>query len=274
MEGILIIVIFAVVNIYSSWQKQKKNFEAEKRGRESSSDPLAPILLDPLQELLRKFDEAQKKYSQNSEDVPNEMEDFEEERFEDDFEGEVIKEEPEIKPVVSETPPQESPQKKFVLNETHSNPVPQNQPSFAPTSLNQSEPLNSQINSTPESKTILEKAAYFAITCNTISEDLLIEEFMIGNAKAASLIKQLEYLGICGKNMGELNRIVLVKNENDLINILKRASDLNLSQNPVSFEVRHKRKFVFSKEEAEKGVIWSKILDEPRFKKHWTPQSR
>lgn len=274
MEGILILVIFAAVNIFSAWQKQKKKYEAEKRGKESSSDPLAPIPLDPLQELLRKFDEAQKKYSQNSEDVPNEIEDFEEEKFEDEFEGEVIKEKPVIKPVVSQTPPQESPQKKFILNEMHSNPVPQNKPSFASTSLNQSEPLSSQVNSIPEPMTILEKAAYFAITQNFISEKLLMEELQLGRTMAASLIQKMEYLGICGKNMGETDRSVLIENETELKNVLKRAYDLNLHQNPVSFKGRHKRKFVFSKEEAEKGVIWSKILDEPRFKKHWNPQSR
>lgn len=273
MEGILILVIFAAVNIFSAWQKQKKKYEAEKRGKESSSDPLAPIPMDPLQELLRKFEEAQKKHSQNADEDSYEHEELEEE-IDDDFDEEVIPEEPAVKPVASEVLPKETHQRKFVLNESYSEASPQNKPSFSTISSNHKEPSEKSSSAKPEEKSILEKAAYFAITQNFISEKLLMEELQLGRTMAASLIQKMEYLGICGKNMGETDRSVLIENETELKNVLKRAYDLNLHQNPVSFKGRHKRKFVFSKEEAEKGVIWSKILDEPRFKKHWTPQSR
>lgn len=272
MEGILILVIFGIVNIFSAWQKQKKKHEAEESRRNSSpSESTAPIPLDPLQELLRKFDEAQKKHSQNPDEDSYEHKELEE--MDDDFGKEVIKEEPAVKPVFSETTSPENSQRKFVLNESHSTPMPQNKPSFSTTPSIQKAPIENY-SSKPEERSIIDKAAYFAITQNYISETLLMDEFQIGRTMAASLIQKMEYLGICAKNMGEPDRIILIKNEMELTNILKRAYDLNLHQNPVSFEVRHKRKFVFSKEEAEKGVIWSKILDEPRFKKRWTPQSR
>lgn len=274
MEGILILVIFGVVNIFSAWQKQKKKHEVESRRNTSPSESIAPIPLDPLQELLRKFDEAQKKHSQNSEDVLYENDEFDEDEIEDDFDEEVIKEEPEIKPVPSQAPPRDNPQRKFIMNESHSNPIPHDKPSFSTISSNHKEPSEKSSSAKPEEKSIIEKAAYFAITQNFISEKLLMEELQLGRTMAASLIQKMEYLGICGKNMGETDRSVLIENETELKNVLKRAYDLNLHQNPVSFKGRHKRKFVFSKEEAEKGVIWSKILDEPRFKKHWTPQSR
>ena len=68
MEGILILVIFAVVNIFSAWQKQKKKHEAESRRNSSPTESTVPIPMDPLQELLRKFEEAQKKHSQNADE--------------------------------------------------------------------------------------------------------------------------------------------------------------------------------------------------------------
>lgn len=277
MEGILILALFAGVNIFSAWLKQKKKHEAEQRGSSPASPPTVAHV-DPLQELLRKFEEAQRKRTQ---EVPEEEEEFEkEEEEEETFEKEIVFEEdshsydeyeldevPKIEPIQIKPIPQAMPEKKYAM--------PQKKQVHEEVPLAQKPAVKAHdTHEEVKLRSILDKAAYFTISQKYISEEALQEEFEIGRTLAGSLIQQMEYLGICGKNVGEAYRSVLVKKENELYNVLKKAKDLSLLKNPTSFAVRKQRKFVFSRAEAEKGVLWSKILDEPRFKKRWTPYTR
>lgn len=268
MEILLFLVISVVVTYIKHISKQKEN---TKQSPSTPHTQSAPIPLDPLQELLRKFEENQKKNSQEFEEefdkkdfMDDESFDEMEKRFDDDEDFNDSNKDIDIQLPEAQTPKE----------------VPS--PTISSTSSDSSKPIISLASKTSsevisshktEGTSILEKVAYFTISQNFISENKLIQKFQIGNAMASSLIQKMEYLGICGKNMGETDRSVLVSNESELINILKRDHH-ELHQNEVFSIKPTKSKFVFNKKDAVKGVLWSKILDEPRFRKRWTPQSR
>ena len=274
MEGILILVFFAGVNIFSAWLKQKKKHEAEQRGS-SPAPPPTVAHVDPLQELLRKFEDAQKKRNQEASQAEEEFEGEEEvfdkelvfEEHYDSYDEDEMDEVPQIEPIQTKPVPQAMPEKKYAMS--------QKKQAHSEVPLAQKQAVKEHdTHEEVKLRSILDKAAYYTISQEYISEEALQEELQIGRTLASSLIQQMEYLGICGKNVGESYRSVLVENEDELKNVLKKAKNLSLLKNPTSFAVRKQRKFVFSKTEAEKGVLWSKILDEPRFKKRWTPNSR
>ena len=165
----------------------------------------------------------------------------------------------------------------------------------------------------------LQEIAAAIIDFDFVDVEYFMEDFGMSEGTALSTIAELQKHHIIGHDMGEHVYDVLVHDQNELQNLLKRGEwaaikpetiespALNEKQNQLKILEERARKareeadeaarqsdiingYVsetassepeqrrvvrsISKESVRRGFIWGKIIDEPRFKKRWSPAQR
>ncbi|MDR1760123.1 MAG: hypothetical protein LBR60_06325 [Fibrobacter sp.] len=200
METLLFVALIAGVNIFIAWQKQKKKHargELENPERDVSEKTTRPV--SPLEELLRKFEEAQMKREQEAEVQP---------------------------PVVEKAPPamtkKETPKEVKTLQTEVKKPVSQVKPA--------------------------ESAKPAAEVKKTLAPPTFMEPMNEG-----------------------VSEIKLQKKTQ------KTEKDFTSKNTPMPNTPEQARSVLneiqFNREGFRQGFLWSKILDEPRFRNRWYPRS-